>query len=87
MGAGPRITYYQVIKWGKGIIISIPHSVASQLNLQPDLPVNVGVSGDDLIISPIYPTSETLHQLLGRITDSNRHEEVDFGPPVGKEVW
>jgi antitoxin component of MazEF toxin-antitoxin module len=25
--------------------------------------------------------------LVNRITAKNRHEEVDFGGPVGKEVW
>ena len=29
----------------------------------------------------------TLKDLLAQITEENRHEVVDFGPPVGKEVW
>lgn len=29
----------------------------------------------------------TLKDLLAQITEENRHEEIDFGPPVGKEVW
>ena len=29
----------------------------------------------------------TLEDLLAQITEENRHEEIDFGPPVGKEVW
>ena len=29
----------------------------------------------------------TLEELLAQITDDNRHEEIDFGTPVGKEVW
>ena len=29
----------------------------------------------------------TLEELLDKITPENRHEEVDWGPPVGKEVW
>jgi hypothetical protein len=33
------------------------------------------------------PTKESLDELLSRVTDENRHPEVDFGPPVGKEVW
>lgn len=30
---------------------------------------------------------ETLEQLLAGITEENRHEEIDWGPPVGNEVW
>lgn len=29
----------------------------------------------------------SLEQMLAQITEDNRHGEVDFGPPVGKEVW
>jgi hypothetical protein len=31
--------------------------------------------------------TETLDELLARVTDENRHGEINFGPPVGKEVW
>ena len=36
---------------------------------------------------PAKPKRPTLAELAARITDENRHEEVDWGPPVGKEVW
>ena len=29
----------------------------------------------------------TLSQLLGKVTPENLHAEVDFGRPLGKEVW
>ncbi len=29
----------------------------------------------------------TLEELVAGITDENRHDEVDWGPPVGNEVW
>lgn len=29
----------------------------------------------------------TLEELVARITDENRHPEVDWGQPVGKEEW
>ena len=28
----------------------------------------------------------TLEELLAKITPENRHEEIDFGGPVGKEL-
>jgi antitoxin MazE len=28
-----------------------------------------------------------LEQLIGEITEANRHGEISWGPPVGKEVW
>jgi antitoxin component of MazEF toxin-antitoxin module len=29
----------------------------------------------------------TLRELVDGITPENRHEETDWGPPVGKEAW
>ena len=31
--------------------------------------------------------SPSLRSLLDRVTDENRHAEVQTGPAVGKEVW
>lgn len=28
-----------------------------------------------------------LSRMIAAITPENRHEEVDWGPPVGREVW
>jgi hypothetical protein len=28
-----------------------------------------------------------LEQLIGRITEANRHGEISWGPSVGKEFW
>ena len=77
----------RIKKWGNSLAIRIPQSLANQMDLRPDMPVNLTINGTDLNISPIRETPETLEQLLERVTDSNRHEEVDFGPPVGEEVW
>jgi antitoxin MazE len=29
----------------------------------------------------------TLDEMCARITLENRHEEIDWGPPVGNELW
>jgi hypothetical protein len=37
--------------------------------------------------SDTLPNGETLNCLVARITPQNVHAEVDFGPPVGNEIW
>ena len=32
-------------------------------------------------------TNKNLAELVKRITKENTHPSVDFGPPVGKEIW
>lgn len=77
----------RIKKWGNSLAIRIPQSLANQMDLRPDMPVNLTINGTALNISPIRETSETLEQLLDGVTYTNRHEEVDFGPPVGEEIW
>ena len=33
------------------------------------------------------PMPYTLDQLIAGITDENRHDETEWGPPVSVEVW
>lgn len=28
-----------------------------------------------------------LEELLSRVTEDNLHSEIDFGAPVGREIW
>ena len=32
-------------------------------------------------------TVKTLDELLAGVTLENRHDLIDFGEPVGKEIW
>ncbi|WP_306798706.1 AbrB/MazE/SpoVT family DNA-binding domain-containing protein [Oceanobacillus saliphilus] len=33
------------------------------------------------------PKDPTLEELLAGVTEENRHEEIDWGKPEGKEIW
>jgi hypothetical protein len=35
---------------------------------------------------PLSTPPLTLEELVAQITDENRHEEIDWGPPVGREI-
>jgi antitoxin component of MazEF toxin-antitoxin module len=39
-----------------------------------------------LVAYPLGRRRYTLEEMLEGITDENVHPEVDFGPPVGKEI-
>ena len=40
-----------------------------------------------IIIRKLPDDDVDLDSLVRRITKKNRHEEIDWGPPVGTEVW
>jgi hypothetical protein len=45
----------------------------------------LGLEDSEMSEPPSEPPL-TLEDLVARITDENRHEEVDWGPPVGREI-
>ena len=49
--------------------------------------MNLSVVDGKLVIDPVTRSPYTLEQMLAGINRKNIHEEVDFGRPVGKELW
>ena len=45
------------------------------------------VEGNRLVIEPAHRRRYTMAELLEGFTPDDRPGEVDWGPPVGREVW
>lgn len=73
-----------VSKWGNSIAVRIPKPFALQAGIRPGKPVDMVIREESVIIATSKPT---LKDLVKKITPQNRHSEVDFGKPVGKELW
>ena len=76
-----------VKKWGNSAAVRIPASVLAAAEVRLDQPVDVREEGGRIIIEPLRPARYDIETLVGKITDENRHEPVDMGPPAGKESW
>ena len=76
-----------VRKWGNSAAIRIPAAVMQAMQLALDEPVDVREEAGRIVIEPVRRRSYDLSTLLKGITAKNLHEAVDFGPPMGKEVW
>lgn len=72
---------------GSGLAVTIPAQLAAGLHLAQGSVVDVSESGGRLIVQPVNGDFPSLDDLIALITDENRHEETDWGPPVGKEIW
>ncbi len=77
----------QVEKWGDGLAVRIPAEAAVALGLAEGTAVDVGVEAGKLVVRPPGKPKLTLAELVAKITPENRHGEVDWGPPMGNEVW
>jgi antitoxin MazE len=76
-----------VKKWGNSAAVRIPASVMQATRLGLDEAVDIREEAGRIVIEPLRQKKYDLDELLKGITPENRHEAVDFGPPVGKEVW
>jgi antitoxin MazE len=74
----------KVQKWGNSLAIRIPKSFATEIGLQKEAPVDISFNDGKLVISPL---SDTLDEVLNRITEKNLHREVDTGSAAGNELW
>ena len=81
------MTTTYIRKWGNSLAIRLPQSLLAQLNLQVDGEVEIRLEEGRLILSPVKKPGYTLDELLAQINPESLHDEIDFGKPIGKEVW
>jgi antitoxin MazE len=74
-------------RWGNSVGLRIPKPMLEQVGLKEGAQVEIKVEGDRLVIEPHRPRRLTLKDVLKGFTPDNQPGEVDWGPPVGKEVW
>jgi antitoxin MazE len=82
-----RIIKSTVKKWGNSAAVRIPAAVMEATHLNLNDAVSLREAHGRIIIEPVRQKAYKLEDLLKGITPENRHYEVDFGPPVGKEAW
>ena len=74
----------KIAAWGNSFGLRLPKSLLETFALKEGSCVNIEVQEDAILIRPARPT---LKELVSRITPQNRHDEIDFGKPIGKEIW
>jgi antitoxin MazE len=77
----------QVKKWGNSAAIRIPSAIMSAAALNIGQEVQVRQEDGRIIIEPVLKPVYTLDELLADMTPDMFHEAVDFGPPVGHEIF
>ena len=77
----------RIQKWGNSLALRIPKSFAAHSNIEQGSVVDLSLDNGRMIVEPAKEQAYSLEELLARVTKKNLHSEVDFGLPVGKEVW
>ena len=76
----------RVTRWGNSLAVRIPKALAEQTDLREGSEVELSVTDGALTVRP-RPPLYNLDELLDQVTPQNRHDEIDWGEPQGKEVW
>ncbi len=76
-----------VRKWGNSASVRIPAGVMAAADISIDQAVDVREENGRIIIEPIREPAYDLDAMLAEMEPETFHEDVDFGAPVGKEVW
>ena len=77
----------KIQKWGNSLGLRIPKLVAKETAIEEGSEVDLYVEGDRIVIRPVRPPRYSLDDLLSRVTEANRHDEIFTGDAVGKETW
>jgi len=76
-----------VRKWGNSAAVRIPASVMAAAALGVDQAVDVREEGGRIVIEPIASEAYDLNALLDQMRPETFPEDMDFGPPQGREIW
>lgn len=77
----------RVQEWGNSLALRIPKSIANEIGLKRNSPVELSLMDGKLVIAPLVEPALSLEHLLAQVTEDNLHGEVDMGPATGGEVW
>ncbi len=78
--------HVRVKKWGNSASVRIPAALMRATNLALDATVDIHEESGKIVIEPLGRTEYNIDELVAEITPANRHEEISFGPPLGREL-
>lgn len=75
----------KVRKLGNTASVRIPPTVMKAVKISLDQVVDVRDERGRIIVEPVPAAQFVLGDMIAAITSKNRHDEVDFGAPLGSE--
>jgi antitoxin MazE len=79
--------HVRVQKWGNSLAVRIPKPLAEDAEVKEGTVLNLAVSEGRVIATPVPKKKPSLKQLLAKVDKKTLHGEIDFGSPVGREIW
>ena len=79
----------KVQKWGNSQGLRFPKAILEEARINVGDQVNISVQKGRIIVEPVTKVRGryVLSELVSRMPKTYQVEELDWGMPVGKEVW
>lgn len=79
----------KIQKWGNSQGLRLTKNLLADANLEVGDEVDIKIEDGILIVTPAKKIrgKHKLEELAARIPENYQPDEVDWGEPVGKEVW
>lgn len=74
-------------KWGNSPALRLSSAIMKSAKLNVDQEVTIHIHRGKIVIEPSIQSEFVLKDLIAQISKENLHTEVDFGNPVGREIW
>ena len=75
----------RVQRWGNSLGVRIPKAIAERSAIREGAELDVSIRGGRVVLRPVKVPS--LRDLLAQVKPQNRPDLVDWGRPIGREVW
>jgi antitoxin MazE len=79
-------------KWGNSLAVRVPSAFAREVGAAAGKRAELTIENGALVVR--VPAAQSrkrrryrLEDLVADITPENRHAAINWGPPVGNEVW
>jgi antitoxin MazE len=80
----------EFLKWGNSLALRVPKAFAEEVGAAEGKRAEMTVENGVLVIKVSKLKKRrryNLEHLINGITEENRHPEIEWGPPVGNEIW
>ena len=77
----------RIQKWGNSQGLRLSKHILDLADIAVGDDVEITVGNREIVVRKVRRSKYDLAELVSRIPKGDKAEEVDFGPPVGKEEW
>lgn len=79
----------KIRKWGNSHGVILPNEVLDSPHFNSGQKLEIRLSAKSITLTPATPKKKkiTLQEMVKGMNKNDRHELIEFGPDLGKEIW